>query len=270
MTSALFAFASVVEAQVHVTSLAKNVILLRTPHSNLVATVGPEGAIVVGAMDTATTAAVADSLTAHSGSPRRYVLGMAGLASIGQFDAGWDARGALVIIQEFALRRMRRPTSPGLRRPRGEFSQFMSLEMNDEPLHAVRQEPGYANSDVLVHFEGANVVYLGESYAGDGYPRIDASLGGTVEGLLTTLGPWAQPNGSKFVGARGAVASAADIKEFRDMVTAVRDRVRELKAGGRSVDEVVAAKPTAAFDQRYGKGLVTAERFVRDIYAASK
>jgi hypothetical protein len=260
-------------AQVRVTPLSDHVILLQSPRTNMVASVGAEGAVVVGEMDTLSAAAVADSLTARSSGPRRVVLAMAGLASIGQADAGWDRRagGALVIMQEFAKRRMPDPTAPGLRRPRAEFSQFFSITMNDEPMHAVRQEPGYASSDVLVHFEGANVIYLGESFPGDGYPRIDSTLGGTVEGLIKTLDPWARPDqSSRFVGARGAPAGSADILAFRDMVKAVADEVRRLKQAGRSVDQVIAAHPTAAYDQRWGRGLVTADRFVRDLYQAVK
>jgi hypothetical protein len=264
----LFALSLRGGAQVRVTALTDHVILLQTPRSNLVAAVGPEGSVLVGAVDTMSAAAVADSLTAHSASPRRFVIAMAGLASVGQADAGWDRRGALVIMQEFAVRRMSRNSGPGLRRPRSEFSQFFSLELNGEPLHAVRQEPGYATSDVLVHFEGANVVYLGESYPGDGYARIDSALGGTVDGLLKTLEPWTQAGSTRFVGARGDVAGSSDILTFRDMVIAVRDRVRQLKEAGRSVDEVLAARPTAPYDQKWGRGAVTAERFVRDLYQA--
>jgi hypothetical protein len=261
-------------AQVRVTPLSDHVILLQSPRTNMVASVGAEGAVVVGEMDTLSAAAVADSLTARSSGPRRVVLAMAGLASIGQADAGWDRRNALVIMQEFAKRRMPDPTAPGLRRPRAEFSQFFSITMNDEPMHAVRQEPGYASSDVLVHFEGANVIYLGESFPGDGYPRIDSTLGGTVEGLIKTLDPWARPDQSddkpRYVGARGAPAGSADVLAFRDMVKAVAEEVRRLKQAGRSVEQVIAAHPTAAYDQRWGRGLVTADRFVRDLYQAVK
>lgn len=261
---------ALVKAQVRVTSLADNVILLQTSSGNLVASAGREGAVLVGAVDTTSAAAVADSLTARSGSPRRFVIAMAGLGSMGQADAGWDSRGAFVIMQEFAVRRMSRTTKPGLRRPRAEFSQFFSLELNEESLHAVRQEPGYATSDVLVHFENNDVVYLGESYPGDGYPRIDSTLGGTVAGLLQTLEPWTGSRNTRFVGARGALATGADIRAFRDMVIAVRDRVRTMKEAGRSIDDVIAARPTAPYDERWGRGLVKADAFIRDLYRAAK
>jgi hypothetical protein len=271
MSPALLLVWTVASAQVRVTSFSEHVILLQSPRTNMVASVGAEGAVVVGAMDTLSAAAVAESLSARSSSPRRFVIAMAGLASIGQADAGWDKRGALVIMQEFAVGRMRQPAGQSLRRPRSAFSQFFSISLNDEPIHAVRQEPAYATSDVLVHFEGANVVYLGEAFAGDGYPRLDSALGGTVEGLLKTLEPWALPDrpdskAAHYVGARGAPVTSGGVLAFRDMVKAVAEEVRRLKRAGRSVDEVIAAHPTAAYDQRWGHGLVSAERFVRDVY----
>src|SRR5262249_12112686 len=204
--------------QVRVTQLSDHVVLLQSPRANMVAAVGVEGSVLVGELDTLRAGAGADSITARSTSTRRVVIDIAGLASIGQADAGWDKRGALVIMQEFAVRRMQPPTEPNLRRPRGEFSQFFSIELNGEPIHAVRQEAGYATSDVLVHFEGANVIYLGETFPGDGYPRIDAALGGTVEGLVKTLDPWSQPDRPnfrpRFVGARGPLVGSADILAF--------------------------------------------------------
>jgi cyclase len=261
-------------AQVRVMPLSDHVILLQSPRANMVASVGADGAVVVGEMDIATAGAVADSLSARSSSPRRVVVAAAGLASAGQADAGWDHRGALVIMQEFAVRRMEPPAGSELRRPRSAFSQFFSIELNGEPIHAVHQEPGYADSDVLVHFEGANVIYLGESFPGDGYPRVDSTLGGTVEGLLSTLGPWAQPEQPdfkpRFVGARGPLASSTDVLAFRDMVKAVSVEVRRLKQAGRNVDEVIAAHLTTAYEQRWGHGMVSADRFVRDVYQAVK
>jgi cyclase len=258
------------DAQVRVSSLSDQLILIQTTRSNLVASVGPEGAALVGPVDRATSAAIADSLNARTKSPRRFVIEIAGLASIGQGDAGWDNRGALVVMQEFAVRRMSGAFTAPVRKPRSEFSQFFSLTLNGEPMHAVRQEPGYATSDALVHFEKSNVIYLGEAYSGDGYPRIDPSLGGTVEGMLKTLEPWTQQSGSRFVGARGKVASFSDIVAYRDMVKAVSEQVQRLKSQGRTIAEVLASRPTKAYDDKWGHGVVTAEAFVRDLYDSAR
>ena len=267
---ALFALGRDAPAQVRVSSLNNQLILIQTPRSNLVASVGPEGAALVGEVDIATSAAIADSLKARAGSARRFVIETAGLASAGQCDAGWDSRRAWVVMQEFAVRRMSAPCTSPVRRPRSEFSQFFSLTLNGEPMHAVRQEPGYATSDVLVHFEESNVIYLGESYSGDGYPRIDSTLGGTVDGLLKTLEPWTQQSGSRFVGARGKVASFSDILAFRDMVKTVSEQVQLLKSQGRLIVEVLASHPTKVYDDKWGHGVVTAETFVRDLYQSAR
>jgi len=256
-------------AQVRVSPLGDRLILIQTPRSNLIASVGTEGAALIGEVETATTAAIADSLKARTASPRRFVIATVGLASVGQGDAGWDSRGALVVMQETAVRRINESFSPPVRRPRSEFSQFFSLSLNGEPMHAVRQEPGYATSDVLVHFEQSNVIYLGESYSGDGYPRIDKSLGGTVEGLLKTLARWTEQSGARFVGARGKVASYSDVLAYRDMVKAVSDQVQRLKSQGRSISEVLASRPTKVYDGIWGHGVVTADAFVRDLYQSA-
>ncbi len=63
-----------------------------------------------------------------------------------------------------------------------------------------------------------------------------------------------------------AVGTKAELQEFRDMLVAVRDAVSALKRQGRSRDETVAAKPTAAFDARFGNFVIDPGFFTRLVY----
>jgi hypothetical protein len=65
----------------------------------------------------------------------------------------------------------------------------------------------------------------------------------------------------------GPVGDKSRLGEFRDMLVTVRDRVAALKKQGKSLEEVVAAKPTAAFDPRWGTSLVRGTLFTRLVYA---
>lgn len=243
------------------TELADRTLLFATPAGNVVATIQPEGAFLVGALSAAATPAIQAEIGRRTSSPVRYVMAAPHATAGREGDAGWRATGAFVITQEQLWARMEERV-----RPTAAFDQFIKFRVGAEEPHCVRQQPGYSNSDVLVHFEHVNVVYLGESFAGDGYPAIDSAQGGTLEGLIQTLNPWTGGGRSRFVGAHGPAVGSAEIRAFRDMLTTMRDRVRSLVQAGRSVDQVIAERPSREFDARYGAGRVTPEAFVRTLY----
>jgi hypothetical protein len=158
------------------------------------------------------------------------------------------------------------PAAPGVERPRIAFSEVLAFNLNGDSIHAVHMKPGYSDADTLTHFHVASVFYLGEAFPGDGYPLIDVKQGGTLEGLLSQL----EFTDSKLriVPARGKVVSGTELKAYRDMIVAVRDRVQRMVSDGRTVNEVLAAHPSADFDEQFGRGRVSPEAFVREIYTA--
>jgi cyclase len=99
---------------------------------------------------------------------------------------------------------------------------------------------------------------------------IDLSQNGTIDGMIETVGRFVMnPDTDRFVPLRGPVATIAELREYHDMLTRVRDRVRALVKSGASEDSVVAARPTAPFDARWGKGPAPPEAFVRMVYRSA-
>jgi hypothetical protein len=137
----------------------------------------------------------------------------------------------------------------------------------------VKQHPGFSRADVAIHFEGAGLLYL-NSFTSDGYPDIDVDRGGTVAGMAETAAAFVTNFASfpdaiePIVPARGPLATIRDLGAFRDMLVAVHDRIEPMIAQGKTVEQVLAAHPTADLDARWGHGPVTPERFVRTAYAA--
>ena len=94
------------------------------------------------------------------------------------------------------------------------------------------------------------------------------SFQGTLEGLNRSIA-LAGPN-TRIVPGHGPVTDRAALVAQRDLLVAIRDRVAPLVAQGRSVEEVIAARPTAEFDDRVPQGAQTSERFLRWLYADLK
>ena len=265
-----------------VTEITPHLLVFSTSTGNVICSVGDDGALLIGTPSAASTAAIAKILAEHTTSPVRYVVIAPEDLAHSHGDAGWGKRGAFVAMQENALHRLGGhvmgtppPLAPrlvqlGVDRPRVAFSEVLTFDLNGEAIHVVHQKPGFSDADALAHFHTAKLVYMGEVFPGDGYPMIDPTQGGTLEGLLNTIQPWTSDADFKVLPARGAVSNGQALKEFHDMIVAVRDRVQKAIQAGRTEDQVIAAHPSAAFDAKWGNGRVKPDDFVREIYAALK
>ncbi len=150
------------------------------------------------------------------------------------------------------------------------------LFFNGEAQRVLHVPNAHSDGDVVVFFRRSDVVVTGELFDATAYPRIDRARGGTLQGVIDGLNlvldlavpaSW-QEGGTLVVPARGRLGDEADVVEYRDMLTIVRDRIAALVAEGRSLAEVQAARPTREYDARYGSttGSWTTAMFVEAAY----
>lgn len=277
----LFTGTSKAQDTVGITEVTPNVLVFATRTGNVIALVGPDGALLIGTPSTDSTARISSELASRTKSPVRYVVIAPGDPAQSEGDAGWGRRGAFVAMQEKALERVgghvmgappplsERFVKLGVDRPHVAFSEVLTFDVNGDAVHIVRQTPGYSDADALVHFHLAKLVYFGEVFPGEGYPAIDAEHGGNLDGLVKMLDGWTDP-GFHVVPARGEVTTGVGLKAFCDMVKAVRKRVQHSMDEGKTETQVVAERPTAEFDAKWGHGRVTPEAFVQEVYTSLK
>jgi hypothetical protein len=274
-------FALGAQSDVGVTEVSPKLLVFSTSAGNVVASVGPDGAFLVGTPPTASTARISSILANRTKSAVRYVVIAPQDLAHSEGDAGWGRLGAFVAMHENALRRLGGdtmgeppPLSPqfvklGVDRPRIAFSEVLAFDLNGESIHVVHQKPGYSDADAIVHFHLAKLVYLGEVFPGDGYPVVDPAQGGTLDGLIKTLDGWTDRS-FRVVPARGKVTNGATVKAFRDMIVTIRDRIRHMIEAGRTEAEVLAEHPTTDFDAQWGQGRARPDEFVREVYRSLK
>jgi glyoxylase-like metal-dependent hydrolase (beta-lactamase superfamily II) len=130
----------------------------------------------------------------------------------------------------------------------------------------------HTDGDTMVYFPGLDIIMTGDFYRSIQYPNVDRANGGSLQGLLDGLGTvigHAGPN-TKIIPGHGPTVDRAAVIAHRDVAMTVRDRVSQLVDQGKSEDEVVAAKVTAALDAKIQEPGTTSERFVRQVYAELK
>jgi glyoxylase-like metal-dependent hydrolase (beta-lactamase superfamily II) len=153
--------------------------------------------------------------------------------------------------------------------PSETFAAEHALKLNGVSIGLKYYGPAHTDGDISVSFAEANVVHVGDTFWNGIYPFIDYSTGGSIDGMIAACDASLAmtTNDSIIIPGHGKpVSNKAELKEFRDMLVAIRDNVAKLKSQGRSRDEAVAAKPTAAFDAKWGQFVIDPGFFTRLVY----
>jgi cyclase len=286
-------------AAVRVVPVQGNVYLLAGAGGHMAVQVGDDGVLVVDAGAAGMTEEVLAAIRRLSDKPIRVIVntdahpdrigGNAALAKAGsrigegRVEVG---QGASVVAHEAVLMAMSAPAGrpapmPVAAWPTDAYPGAMKeLFVNGEAVQLLHQPSAHTDGDTVVFFRRSDVVVTGDLVDFTSYPQIDRARGGSFRGVLAALNrildvtipkDW-QEGGTMVVPGRGRIGDEADVVEYRDMVTIVRDRVAAMIARGLTLEQVKAARPTFEYDGRYGSltGEWTTEMFIEAAYADLK
>ena len=138
--------------------------------------------------------------------------------------------------------------------PAISFDDRMRLYFNGDEIDIVHAGPAHTAGDAAVIFRKHNAVHFGDVFNNTGYPFIDADSGGGIDGMIAfcqTILDEMGPN-AVIIPGHGEVTDSATLQAYIDMLKTVRERVAAMIADGKSMEEVMAAKPTADFDETFG------------------
>jgi glyoxylase-like metal-dependent hydrolase (beta-lactamase superfamily II) len=272
-----------------------NVYMLVGPAVNTTVQVGEDGVLVVDTQPGALGDELLAAIRRVSDEPIRYVVNTsADAAHVGANEAvaragstiaggnvagtiGDASEGAAVIAQENVLARMSaaEPAVPFDAWPTDTYiGGRKDLHFNGEAVEIIHRPAAHSDGDSIVFFRKSDVVSAGNVFITTSYPVI--ADGGHIQGIIDTLNYLIeltvpadkQEGGTYVIPGRGRLADEADVVEYRDMLTIIRDRVQSLVDEGKSLREVQAARPTRDYDGRYGAeaGPWTTEQFVEAVY----
>jgi cyclase len=279
-----------------------NVYLLVGAGGNVSVQVGDDGILIVDTQFEQ----MADKLLAEIKSiagpkPIRYIInthvhqdhigGNAKLKAAGQAiiagnvagDVGGDrAMGATLIAHENVLNRMSAPTGATPPPPTDAwptetfFNDEIDFTFNNEAVELFHQPAAHTDGDVMVFFRKSDVIATGDVFVTTSYPVIDLERGGNINGIIDALNHIIdlavphdkQEGGTMIIPGHGRICDEADVVEYRDMVTIIRDRIQRMIKNNMTLEQVRAAKPTRDYDGRYGatSGFWTTDMFVDAAY----
>jgi cyclase len=221
-----------------------------------------------------------------SGADEDHVGGNEPIAKVGRWlggnapgNFGLPVTAARVVSHERVLARMSAPTGrqPAAPFPAWPTETFFTTDkeifFNDEAIQLLHQPAAHTDGDIVAFFRKSDVIAAGDVFITTAYPMIDRARGGSIQGFIDGLNRIIdvaipkdkEEGGTYIVPGHGRLADEADVVEYRDMVTIVRDRIRDSIRRGLTLEQVKAARPTLDYDGRYGSPDAFIEAVFRDL-----
>ena len=239
---------------------------------NIAVSAGSDGMFLVDSMYAPMHQKIIDALAGIGPQPVRYLVNT---HLHGDHTAGNEAMaklGAVIISHENMRKRMASaqnspPAVAGL--PKLTYTDSITLHLNGEEIQIFHPEPAHTDGDSIVYFKRANVMHVGDVPASLRYPNIGVNDGGSVDGMMAAARQVmriANPQTKIVPGHLGPVIGFKEIEQQLVMFAAVRERVLAAIRAGKTLQEVVASKPTKDFDEGRLGGAITPDRFVELVY----
>ena len=282
-----------------VLQLRPNFYMIAGAGGNVGFQVGVDGVVAVDSGSASTADAVVAAIKKVTAQPIRYVIntsadadhvgGNAAMAKAGRTlftqNADFLGGGASILSVEQVLARMSGPSGqaspfPAAAWPSETFNQPRKyIYLNGEGIEIFHQAAAHTDGDAIVFFRRSDVVMAGDTFDTTRFPVIDIAKGGSIQGEIAALQKLvdtaipsvpivSREEGTLIIPGHGRICDQVDVVEYRDMVTIIRDRIRDLMKQGLTLEQVKAASPARGYTRRYGSdsGSWTTNDFVEAVY----
>jgi len=287
--------------ELHTIQVQGNVYMIVTPGGNIAVQVGKQGVAVVDSGRAEDSEKVLAEIGKLTDRKIRYIvntsadadrvggnekLAAAGISVVGGNEAGQLSGSASsvanIVAHENVMNRMSAPTGKESPTPPAAwptdtyFVNEKNMFFNGEAIQLIHIPNAHTDGDTLVFFRRSDVLVAGDIFTPGSYPVIDVLRKGGVQGVVAGLNELIhlsipaekQEGGTYVIPGRGRLCDQADVVEYRDMLTIIRDRVQDMIRKSMTLEQVKAAKPTRDYDPLYGSttGNWTNDMFLEAVY----
>jgi glyoxylase-like metal-dependent hydrolase (beta-lactamase superfamily II) len=261
------------------TDLGNRIYALEGEGGNITVAVGDDGAIVVDSQFAPLYNKIKAAIAALTSKPVRYLI----ITHFHRDHTGgaeaFGKDGAVIVAHESVKTHMAAgtrngltgnmvPPAPAIALPKETYKDAMTVRLQGRSAELRYSAAVHTDGDTYVYFPDADVLATGDIVFFGRYPNIDFAYGGSIDGMIRgvdELISFAKET-TTIVPGHGPVGNKAMMREYREMLVVARDRIRRLKAAGKTEDEVVDAKPNADYDARFGLDARSNGNFVRVVY----
>ena len=267
------------EVEIQATEVAPGIHMLVGAGGNLGLSVGEDGAFLIDDQFAPLSGKIMAAIAELTDAPVEF---LANTHWHGDHTGGNEAfgnAGAVIVAHDnvrvrMSTEQMREifdqtmPPSPDAALPIVTFNDELTLHWNGQTIHAFHSGPGHTDGDVVLHFQEAGIFHMGDNFFNGFYPFVDVDSNGDINGMIATgYRVLAMSNvGSRIIPGHGPLATPDDLRDWLQVLRSTREGIQELIDQGMSEDEVVAANPTAEYDETHGGGFMNPENYTRLVY----
>jgi cyclase len=269
------------DTKIETVNLAPGIYVLFGRGGNIGVTVGADGAAIIDDQFADMVPKIRSAVALLSEKPVQFVINTHLHGDHTGGNDAFGAAGAVIIAQENVRKRLsvdavnanNQPVPKRAKEalPVITFADTATLHFNGDDLQFTHLPNAHTETDIVVRFRNANVLHMGDCFTG-GFPFIDGSNGGTLDGLilahekvLATV-----DDNTKIIRGHGPIGNKAELQAYHDMLVVVRDRVAKLVKAGKTQEQVLEARPTKEFEEKYGGTNFNAAQWIGRAYVDQK
>jgi cyclase len=261
------------------TPLSDTVTMVKGQGGNIAVSAGADGVFIIDDQLQPLTDQLLAAIRRIDDRPVRFVINthyhgdhVGGNESLGK-------AGSVIIAHDNIRRRMNSdqfnsffdsttPAYPPASLPVVTFNDRVTLHLNGESVAVHHVPRGHTDGDSIVHFPASNVLHMGDIFFNGLYPYIDLDGGGSVQGMIgaVELGLGLADEQTRIIPGHGALSNRTELQAYHDFLVKARDNVQALIDQGRDLEQAIAAKPTAEWDESLGGVWIEPAQFVTFIY----
>jgi len=266
-------------AKINVTKLRGNIFMLDGSGGNIAVLNGPEGKLLVDGGIGVSKPHVLAALNSISNQPIKVLINSHWHFDHTSGNEWLHQAGATIIAQDITREHLTRSIHqedwnytfaplPKAGLPTVLFKKEHTHHFNGETIHVQTYRPAHTDCDSSIYFPNADILHVADTFWNAYYPMIDYSTGGSIDGMIAAAARNVArtTNHTVVIPGHGAIGNRAQLIEFHDMLATIRERVAKLKNQGKPLNEVVAAKPTASYDQKFGGFVIKGDFFTKLVY----
>ena len=279
LTLTAFAQGRFDDVQIKTVKVSDNIYMLVGSGGNIGLSIGEDGAFMIDDQFAPLTDKILAAVRTLTDQPVRFIVNTHWHGDHIGGNENMAKVGAIIVAHENVRKRMsteqfmaafnrRVPASPEAALPVVTFADAMTFHWNGDDVHVFHVEPAHTDGDSIIHFRHANVLHMGDTFFKGAYPYIDVSSGGSIDGVIAAADTALKlcNDQTKIIPGHGELADADDLRAYREVLQAVRDRVRSLVDAGKTREEVIATKPSAEFDADWGGGFMQPDIWIGIVY----
>ncbi len=267
------------KVQIKTIKTSGNVYMLMGSGGNIGVLTGDDGVFLVDDQFAPLTKKIKDAIGKISDKEIRFLINthwhfdhVGGNENIGE-------TGSVIIAHENVRKRMstdqfieffqkKVPASPKVALPIITFTQDLMFHLNGEDIHVFHVNNAHTDGDSVVYFQNSNVIHTGDIYFAGIYPFIDTSTHGSVNGVIDAAQHILSiiDDNTKVIPGHGPLSNKAELSTYVDMLISLRAKMTKQISDGKTLEEIQKTKPAQEFDEKWGHGMLTSDKFVQILF----